>query len=111
MMTGQELATAVQYGVPLKLFIANNSAYGTIRMHQAKNFPGRITATELQNPDFVAWGESFGAKGFLIANEAEVDQVVAAAFAYDGPSVVEARISLNHISPSATIEEIESRTA
>ena len=111
MMTGQELATAVQYGVPLKLFIANNSAYGTIRMHQAKNFPGRVTATALQNPDFVAWGESFGAKGFLIANEAEVDQVVAAAFAHEGPSVIEARISLNHISPSATIEEIESRTA
>lgn len=111
MMTGNELATAVQYGVPLKLFIANNGAYGTIRMHQAKNFPGRVTSTELKNPDFAAWGESFGAKGFLIQNEVEVEDTVAAAFAYDGPAVIETRISLNHISPSATIEEIESRAS
>lgn len=111
MMTGQELATAVQYKVPLKLFIANNNAYGTIRMHQAKNFPGRITSTELQNPDFVTWGESFGAKGFLIENDTQVDEVVAAAFDHNGPAVIETRISLNHISPSATIEEIESRSA
>ena len=109
MMTGNELATAVQYGVPLKLLIANNSAYGTIRMHQAKNFPGRVTSTELQNPDFAAWGESFGAKGFLIQSESEVEETVAAAFAHDGPAVVETRISLNHISPSTTIEAIESR--
>ncbi|MBO44811.1 MAG: acetolactate synthase [Rhodospirillaceae bacterium] len=108
MMTGNELATAVQYGVPLKLFIANNGAYGTIRMHQAKNFPGRVTATELQNPDFAAWGESFGAKGFLIQNESEVAETVAAAFKHDGAAVVETRISLNHISPSTTIEAIES---
>lgn len=108
MMTGNELATAVQYGVPLKLFIANNSAYGTIRMHQAKNFPGRVTATELRNPDFAAWGESFGAKGFLIQNESEVAETVAAAFKHDGAAVVETRISLNHISPSTTIEAIES---
>ncbi|HAA93386.1 MAG TPA: acetolactate synthase, partial [Rhodospirillaceae bacterium] len=90
-------------------FIANNSAYGTIRMHQAKNFPGRVTSTELQNPDFAAWGESFGAKGFLIQSESEVEETVAAAFAHDGPAVVETRISLNHISPSTTIEAIESR--
>ncbi|MBE90497.1 MAG: acetolactate synthase [Rhodospirillaceae bacterium] len=108
LMTGNELATAVQYGVPLKLFIANNSAYGTIRMHQAKNFPGRVTATELRNPDFATWGESFGAKGFLIQNESEVAETVAAAFKHDGAAVVETRISLNHISPSTTIEAIES---
>jgi acetolactate synthase-1/2/3 large subunit len=109
MMTGNELATAVQYNVPIKIFIANNSAYGTIRMHQAKAFPGRVTATALQNPDFVKWGEAFGAKGFLIETEGDVESVVAEAMAYDGPAVIESRISLNHISPAARIDEIEAR--
>jgi acetolactate synthase-1/2/3 large subunit len=103
------LATAVQYGVPIKIFVANNSAFGTIRMHQAKAFPGRVNATALQNPDFRAWGEAFGAKGFRIEAESEVEQVVAEAMAHDGPVVVETRISLNHISPAARIDEIESR--
>ena len=61
-MTGNELATAVQYGVPIKIFVSNNNAYGTIRMHQARSFPGRPTSTELINPDFAAWGEAFGAE-------------------------------------------------
>ena len=109
MMTGNELATAVQYGVPIKIFVANNSAYGTIRMHQARSFPGRVTSTALRNPDFAAWGEAFGAKGYLIETEGEVEQVVAEAMAHDGPAVIETRISLNHISPAARIDEIESR--
>ena len=73
MMTGNELATAVQYGVPIKIFVANNNAFDTIRMHQARSFPGRVTSTALQNPDFAAWGESFGAKGYRI--ETETDQL------------------------------------
>ena len=109
MMTGNELATAVQYGVPIKIFVANNSAYGTIRMHQARSFPGRVTSTALQNPDFAAWGEAFGAKGFRITAESQVEQVVAEAMAHDGAAVIETRISLNHISPSARIDEIEAR--
>lgn len=111
MMTGNELATAVQYGVPVKIFIADNSAYGTIRMHQARSFPGRGFATELRNPDFVAWGESFGAKGFLIETEADAESQVAAAMAHDGPAVVHCKVSLDHISPAATISGIEEGTA
>ena len=110
MMTGNELATAVQYNVPIKIFVANNSAFGTIRMHQAKAFPRRVSATTtLRNPDFKAWGEAFGAKGFLIESEADAASVVAEAMAYDGPAVIETRMSLNHISPAARIDEIESR--
>ena len=79
-------------------------------MHQAKAFPGRVSATTtLRNPNFKAWGEAFGAKGFLIESEADAETVVAEAMAYDGPAVIETRISLNHISPSARIDEIESR--
>jgi acetolactate synthase-1/2/3 large subunit len=78
-------------------------------MHQARSFPGRVTSTTLQNPDFAAWGESFGAKGYRIETEAEVEHIVADAMAHDGPAVIETRISLNHISPNARIDEIESR--
>ncbi len=109
LMTGNELATAVQYDVPIKIFVSNNNAYGTIRMHQARSFPGRQTSTELVNPDFAAWGEAFGAKGFKIESEADVNEIVAAAMAYDGPCVIETSVSLNHISPSARIDEIEAR--
>ena len=111
MMTGNELATAVQYDVPIKLFIADNSAFGTIRMHQARSFPGRGYAITLKNPDFVAWGESFGAKGFLVETEADAETVVAEAMAYDGPAVIHCKISLDQISPAATISGIEEGAA
>ena len=95
--------------MPIKIFVSNNNAYGTIRMHQARSFPGRLTSTELINPDFAAWGEAFGAKGFKIETEADVEDTVAAAMAHDGPCVIETRVSLNHISPAARIDEIEAR--
>jgi acetolactate synthase-1/2/3 large subunit len=60
MMNGQELATAVQHGCDMIVLIVDNGAYGTIRMHQEREFPGRISATELSNPDFAALGEAYG---------------------------------------------------
>ena len=63
LMTGNELATAVQHDLPIVLIIANNSMYGTIRMHEEREYPGREIATHLRNPDFVAWVEAFGAQG------------------------------------------------
>ena len=60
MMNGQELATAVQYGVDLLVIVVDNGAYGTIRMHQEREFPARISATELKNPDFAALAAAYG---------------------------------------------------
>ncbi len=60
LMTGQELATAVQYGLPIIVIVANNGMYGTIRMHQERHYPGRVVGTTLINPDFVALARSFG---------------------------------------------------
>jgi acetolactate synthase-1/2/3 large subunit len=59
LMNGQELATAVQYGTDLLCIVVDNSAYGTIRMHQEREFPGRVTATDLVNPDFAALGAAY----------------------------------------------------
>ncbi|WP_336986838.1 thiamine pyrophosphate-binding protein [Altererythrobacter aquiaggeris] len=60
LMNGQELATAVQYGRDLLVIVVDNGAYGTIRMHQEREYPGRVSATQLVNPDFAKFGESFG---------------------------------------------------
>lgn len=61
MMTGQELATAMHHGATPIIMICNNGMYGTIRMHQEKNYPGRVSATTLTNPDFIALANSYGA--------------------------------------------------
>lgn len=94
LMTGAELATAVQYDVPVKLFIANNRSYGSIRAHQEGAFPGREVGTELVNPDFVAMAQSFGAVGLRIASDSEIAPVVAEAMASDKPVLVEVESSL-----------------
>ncbi|MEO0643665.1 MAG: thiamine pyrophosphate-dependent enzyme, partial [Pseudomonadota bacterium] len=61
LMNGQELATAAQHGANLLVLVVDNGAYGTIRMHQEREYPGRISATRLANPDFAALGAAFGA--------------------------------------------------
>jgi acetolactate synthase I/II/III large subunit len=106
LMTGAELATAVQYGVGVKVFIANNGTYGTIRMHQEKAYKHRVNGTALTNPDFAKWAESFGALGLTIRTSAEAPKIVAQALAHNGPVVVDCMIPAEHIAPGMTITEL-----
>ena len=106
LMTGSELATAVQYNVPVKVFISNNGSYGTIRMHQEKAYKGRVHGTAIRNPDFVRWAESFGAKGLSITTLKDAAGVVEEALAHDGPVVVDVRTALEHISPFANLADL-----
>ena len=69
LMTGSELATAMQYGAKVKTFISNNGSYGTIRMHQEMAYKGRVHGTQLTNPDFAKWAESFGARGLTLDSD------------------------------------------
>ncbi|MGB3807781.1 MAG: thiamine pyrophosphate-binding protein [Erythrobacter sp.] len=79
LMNGQELATAVQYDVDLIVLVIDNGAYGTIRMHQERDYPGRVAATALKNPDFAMLGEAFGAwSAFADTTEAFKDALIAA---------------------------------
>ena len=71
LMNGQELATAVQYGLDLLVIVIDNSAYGTIRMHQERDFPGRVSATQLANPDFAALARAFGGWSARVETTAE----------------------------------------
>jgi acetolactate synthase-1/2/3 large subunit len=103
LMTGGELATAVQYGARVKTFISNNGSYATIRMHQEIAYKGRVHGTDLRNPDFAKWAESFGARGLTIASIEEAAGVVEQALAEDRPVVVDVKTAVEHITPFATI--------
>jgi acetolactate synthase-1/2/3 large subunit len=106
LMTGSELATAVQYGASVKTFISNNGSYATIRMHQELAYKGRVHGTDLKNPNFAKWAESFGARGLTIASIEEAPGIVDEALAHDGPAVVEVKTALEHITPFATIASL-----
>jgi acetolactate synthase I/II/III large subunit len=106
LMTGSELATAVQYGAKVKTFISNNGSYGTIRMHQELAYRGRVHGTELKNPDFAKWAESFGALGLTISSIEEAPRIVEQTLAHDGPVVVDVKAALEHITPFATISAL-----
>src|SRR6266851_4628223 len=90
LMSGNEIATAVQYGANPIMIISDNGMYGTIGMHSYVRYPERpfMAGTRLTNPDFAAWGRSFGAEGITIKSEAEVADGIARAFAVTRPVVV-----------------------
>ena len=79
MMTAQDFATAVQYELPVIVVIADNGLYGTIRMHQERDYPGRQVATALRNPDFVAYAKAFGGFGVRVDKTADFPAAFAAA--------------------------------
>jgi acetolactate synthase-1/2/3 large subunit len=96
LMMGNEIATACQYGVNPIMIISDNGMYGTIGMHTHVRYPGRpfMDTMRLTNPDFAAWGRSFGAEGITIAEESEVEAGIARAFAVKTrPVVVHCRTS------------------
>ncbi len=106
LMTGNELATAVQRNLPIRAFVSNNGSYGTIRLHQEKAYPGRISGTELTNPDFAALADAFGAKGLTIARPEDAGPVVAEALAHPGPVVVDVHTDLEQISAFVSLTDL-----
>ena len=84
LMNGQELATAAQYGCNLLVILFDNSAYGTIRMHQEREYPGRIAATDLANPDFVHMAQSFGGWASRVETTAQFETALAEAMERKG---------------------------
>jgi acetolactate synthase-1/2/3 large subunit len=106
LMTGQELATAVQYGLNIVTIIANNGTYGTIRMHQEREYPGRVIATTLVNPDFAAYARSFGAEGVTVASTADFAPAFAKALQAGKPTVIELKTDPEAISVRKTLTEV-----
>lgn len=103
MMTGQELATAVQYGANVVFLVINNGLYGTIRMYQEREYPNRYPATELRNPDFAAYARAFGAHGEMVRETAEFPAAFARALAAGTPAVIELRLDPEAITSRTTL--------
>jgi acetolactate synthase-1/2/3 large subunit len=109
LMTGQDLATAVQYNLPVIVVLADNSLYGTIRMHQERHYPGRVIATALTNPDFVAYAKAFGGFGVLVEKTADFPAAFAAAQISGKPSIIHLKIDPEAIAPAATLSGIREK--
>jgi acetolactate synthase I/II/III large subunit len=108
LMNGQELATAKQYGAAIKVFVVNNGMYGTIRMHQERDYPARVWGTALQNPDFAALARAYGLHGECITRTAEFAPALSRCLAHDGPTLLELVIDPEAITTSTTLEKIRS---
>jgi len=106
LMNGQELATAVQYGLDPLIVIIDNGMYGTIRMHQERHYPGRVSATALQNPDFVAWAQAFGAYGEQVETTAEFGPALARALNAGKAAVLVVKTDPEAISTQTTISRL-----
>ncbi|WP_425101557.1 thiamine pyrophosphate-dependent enzyme [Tropicibacter sp. S64] len=89
MMTCQEMATAVQYGLRLTVIVVNNARYGTIRVHQEREFPGRVSGTEMVNPDFVDFAKSFGAGAYRATDLDSFAAALAEVRAQGGVNLIE----------------------
>ena len=106
MMCCQELATACQYGANVITIIANNSTYGTIRMHQEKTYPGRVSGTTLVNPDFAVFARAFGAHGERVLTTAEFKPAFERALASGKPAVIELVTDAEALTARQTLTQI-----
>jgi acetolactate synthase-1/2/3 large subunit len=99
LMSGQELATAVQHDIRVITLVIDNSSYGTIRMHQEKHYPGRVSATDIRNPDFAAYARSFGAWGATVERTDQFEKALADARASGKPALIHIKTDVRDILP------------
>ncbi len=106
LMSGQELATAVQYKAGVIFLVVDNGSYGTIRMHQERDYPGRVMATDLANPDFVAYARAFGAWATRVEDTAEFPGALRDARAAGGPALIHLKTDIQDIAPGRTLRSL-----
>jgi acetolactate synthase-1/2/3 large subunit len=105
-MHGQEFATAVRYNLPIITLVINNGIYGTIRMHQEREYPGRVSGTDLTNPDFAAYARTFGGHGERVEKTQEFAGAFERARRSGKPSIIEIRLDPEAITPTRTLSQI-----
>jgi len=106
LMNGQEFATAVMYELPIVVIICDNGIYGTIRMHQEREYPGRISGTSLRNPDFAAYARAFGGFGVTVEKTADFGDAFRAAQQSGKSAIVHLKIDPEAITPTTTLSKI-----
>ena len=109
LMNGQELATAAQYGADLLIVLVDNGAYGTIRMHQEREYPDRISATELRNPDFAALARAFGGWAETVESTQQFAPALDRAMAHRGIRLLHCKTDVEQISNATTITKLRAR--
>jgi acetolactate synthase-1/2/3 large subunit len=105
-MSGQELATAVQEGAPIVVLVVDNGMYGTIRMHQERQYPGRPSGTDLRNPDFAALARAYGAHGERVERSEDFAAAFERALAAGVPAVLQLVVDPEAVTPRQTLAEI-----
>ncbi|HEX8585258.1 MAG TPA: thiamine pyrophosphate-binding protein [Allosphingosinicella sp.] len=110
LMNGQELATAVRYGASLLVLVIDNGSYGTIRMHQERDYPERISGTELANPDFAALARAFGAWAETVERTEEFAPALARAMAEKGVRLLHLKTDVEQITNATTISKLRERS-
>jgi acetolactate synthase-1/2/3 large subunit len=111
LMNGQEFATAVQFDLPIIVLVCDNGIYGTIRMHQERDYPGRVSATNLKNPDFAAYGRAFGGFGVTVEKTADFPAAFKAAEASGKPAIIHLKIDPEAITPTTTLTKLREQAA
>lgn len=106
MMHGQEFATAVQYDLPVIIVIVDNGMYGTIRMHQEREYPGRVVGTQLRNPDFAAYAAAFGGHGERVERTEDFLPAFARAEASGKPAILHCLTNPEALTPGRSLSEI-----
>ena len=110
LMTGQDFATAVQYELPVVVIVCDNGLYGTIRMHQEREYPGRVIATQLRNPDFAEYAKAFGGFGVRVEKTADFPAAFDAARKSGKPGIVHLRIDPEALTPGMSLSAIREKS-
>jgi acetolactate synthase I/II/III large subunit len=110
LMNGQEFATAVQYDLPFVTVIADNGMYGTIRMHQEREYPGRVSATDLRNPNFADYARAFGGFGISVERTEDFPAAFKEAVASGKPAIVRLKIDPEALTPGMTLSKIRAKS-
>ena len=109
LMNGQELATAAQYGTDLIVILVDNGSYGTIRMHQERHYPERISATDLKNPDFAALARAYGGWGATVDKTEDFAPALAEALDRKGIRLIHCKTDVEQISNATTISNLREK--
>ncbi|NJO36881.1 MAG: thiamine pyrophosphate-binding protein, partial [Rhizobiales bacterium] len=111
LMTGQEMATSAQYGLKVIWIVANNGMYGTIRMHQERDYPARVSGTDLKNPDFAALARAYGGHGEIVETTEDFPAAFERAWSEKTFALLDCRLDPEAITPTMTIEGLRNGAA
>jgi acetolactate synthase I/II/III large subunit len=111
LMNGQEIATAAQYGANVIFVVINNGMYGTIRMHQERNYPGRVSGTDLLNPDFAALAQAYGLHGEVVTATSDFEPAFERCLEMSRPSLIEVRVDPEALTPRLSLTQLREQSS